>query len=283
MALMSAAMTDLLGIRFTAQGKEQFLQKLAERIGREEKTVVLSANVHAFNLAYEQSWLRDFFNQADLIRLDGDGVRLGARLLGKALPPRMTWADFIWDLAAFAAPPGYRFFFLGGRSGVAQEAAGRLQSRYPSLPVVGVHHGFFNKTAGHPENEAVLKLIAATRPDILLVGMGMPLQERWIQANQERLEATVTMTAGALFDYVSGRLQRPPTLFTEHGLEWLGRLFIEPRRLWRRYLLGNPLFLWRVLRQRFRYNGEAVETHHERPRLRGALRKYGRFNWKITR
>jgi N-acetylglucosaminyldiphosphoundecaprenol N-acetyl-beta-D-mannosaminyltransferase len=280
MAHMSAAMTDLLGIRFTAHGKEKFLQALAEQIGRNEKTIVLSGNVYAFNLAYEQPWLHDFFNRADLIRLDGAGVRLGARLLGQTLPPRLTWADFIWDLAAFAAPLGYRFFFLGARAGVAQEAAERLQSRYPSLLVVGAHHGFFNKTAGHSENETVLNLIAAARPDILLVGMGMPLQERWIQTNQGRLEVAVTMTAGALFDYLSGRLQRPPSLFTDHGLEWLGRLLIEPRRLWRRYLLGNPLFLWRVLRQRDGYEAEPLDTDSH---LRGARRKHGRFNWKITR
>jgi N-acetylglucosaminyldiphosphoundecaprenol N-acetyl-beta-D-mannosaminyltransferase len=270
MQRMSVAVTNLLGIRFNAYEKEQFLQTLAKRLNRNEKTIVLSGNVHAFNLAYEQPWLHDFFNQADLIRLDGAGVRLGARLLGQALPARMTWADFIWDLAAFAAPRGYRLFFLGGRSGVAQAAAARLLARYPSLPIVGVHHGFFNKTAGHPENEAVLNHIAAARPDMLLVGMGMPLQERWLQANQDRLEATVIMTAGALFDYLSGRLQRPPLLFREHGLEWLGRLLIEPRRLWRRYLLGNPLFLWRVIQQRLAGNKKGSRpTPHRRQRLSG--------------
>lgn len=241
---------DLLGIRFAGYDKQTLLQVLAARITAGQKTLVLSGNVHAFNLAYEQPWLRGLFNRADLVRIDGAGMRLGARLLGQALPPRMTWADFIWELAAFAAPHGYRFFFLGARPGMAEAAARRLQSHYPALQVVGTQHGFFSPQPHHPENEAVLAQIEASRPDILLVGMGMPRQERWIHDNWERLPATVTMTGGAVFDYVSGQLQRPPTLFTHTGFEWLGRLLIEPRRLWRRYLIGNPLFLWRISRQR---------------------------------
>jgi N-acetylglucosaminyldiphosphoundecaprenol N-acetyl-beta-D-mannosaminyltransferase len=244
---------ELLGIRFVGYGKEALLQALAERIDRRQQTIVLSGNVHGFNLAYEQPWLRAFFNQADFVRLDGSGLRLGARLVSQTLPPRLTWADFVWDLAAFAEPRGDRFFLLGGRPGVAEAAAARLRERHAGLQIAGTHHGFFANRPGHPENEAVLAQIATSRPDILLVGMGMPRQERWIYDNRDRLAATVTMTAGALFDYVSGRLRRPPPLFTATGLEWAGRLLIEPRRLWRRYLVGNPLFLWRIVKQRAGY------------------------------
>jgi N-acetylglucosaminyldiphosphoundecaprenol N-acetyl-beta-D-mannosaminyltransferase len=246
-------MIELLGIRFAGASQPELLQALAGRIADRRKTLVLSGNAHAFNLAYEQAWLRDLYNRADFVRIDGAGVRLGARLLGQTLPPRMTWADFIWDLAAFAEPRGFRLFFLGARPGVAERAAERLCRRYPALQIAGTQHGYFSPAAGDPEHEAVLARIAAGRADILLVGMGMPRQERWIGDNWERLSATVIMTAGAVFDYASGHLRRPPPVFSRTGLEWLGRLLIEPRRLWRRYLIGNPLFLWRVLRQRFGY------------------------------
>jgi N-acetylglucosaminyldiphosphoundecaprenol N-acetyl-beta-D-mannosaminyltransferase len=251
--IMSAdlAVTELLGIRFLGQGKQALLPALAEKIDRREKTIVLSGNVHGFNLAYEQPWLRDFYNRADFIRIDGAGLRLGARLLGQKLPARVTLADFIWDLATYAEPRGYRLFFLGAAPGIARAAADRLQERYPALQIVGIQHGFFTKTAGHPENETVLNQIAASRPDVLFVGMGMPLQERWLCENWERLAATVILSAGALFDYTAGHLQRPPAIFTRTGFEWLGRLLIEPERLWRRYLVGNPLFIWRIVRQRF--------------------------------
>lgn len=97
----------------------------------------------------------------------------------------------------------------------------------------------------------MVREINASAPDILLVGLGMPLQERWLMQNREKLNAGVALMGGAVFDYVSGGLRRGPRLLTDNGLEWLARLLVEPRRLWRRYLVGNPLFLARVLGQRF--------------------------------
>jgi len=202
------------------------------------------------NLAYEQPWLRDFFDQADIVRLDGAGVRLGAWVLGYRTPPRMTWADFAWSLAELASTRGYSLFLLGARPGVAEIAGDRLKTRFPDLRIAGIHHGYFDKTPGSPENEAVIAQINAVKPNILIVGFGMPLQERWLMENWDRIDANVALTGGAVFDYVSGELKRAPRWMTDHGLEWLGRLIIEPRRLWKRYLIGNPLFLWRVLKQR---------------------------------
>ena len=90
----------------------------------------------------------------------------------------------------------------------------------------------------------------AVKPNILIVGFGTPLKERWLMENWDRIEVNVALTGGAVFDYVSGELRRAPRWMTDHGLEWLARLIIEPCRLWKRYLIGNPLFLWRVLKQR---------------------------------
>jgi N-acetylglucosaminyldiphosphoundecaprenol N-acetyl-beta-D-mannosaminyltransferase len=185
-----------------------------------------------------------------LVFCDGAGVMLGARLLGHHIPERITYADWIWQLAEFAEPRGFTFFFLGARPGVADKAAASLKARYPALRVVGTHHGYFDKTPGSAENEAVIEQINAVKPNILIVGFGMPLQERWLRDNWDHIDANVALTGGAVFDYVSGELQRAPRWMTDNGLEWLGRLLIEPRRLWKRYLIGNPLFIWRVLKQR---------------------------------
>jgi N-acetylglucosaminyldiphosphoundecaprenol N-acetyl-beta-D-mannosaminyltransferase len=176
---------------------------------------------------------------------------LAARLLGRRIPERITYADWAWRLAAFAEAEGFSLYLLGARPGMAQEAARRLQARYPDLEIVGVRHGFFDHAAGSPENEAVVREINDARPDILLVGMGMPLQEYWLMENRDRLQAGVVLTGGGVFDYVSGGLRRGPRILTHSGFEWLARLLVEPRRLWRRYLIGIPLFLLRVLRQCF--------------------------------
>jgi N-acetylglucosaminyldiphosphoundecaprenol N-acetyl-beta-D-mannosaminyltransferase len=189
-------------------------------------------------------------NSAEIVFCDGAGVVLGARILGNHIPQRITYADWTWQLAEFAEPRGFTLFFLGARPGVADKAAANLKARYPDLRIVGTHHGYFDKTPGSAENEAVIEQINTVRPNILIVGFGMPLQERWLMENWDRIDANVALTGGAVFDYVSGELQRAPRWMTDNGLEWLGRLLIEPRRLWRRYLIGNPLFLWRVLKQR---------------------------------
>lgn len=240
----------ILGTQLSLCDQAQLFAVVARAIAEKQKILVTSGNVHAYNLAYRSPWLQAFMNKADVVRLDGAGVRLGARLLGYDTPQRMTWADFGWDLAAFCERNGYGLFLLGSEDKIVAKASRRLLTKYPGLKIIGSHHGYFDKTPGSPENEAVLRLIAQAQPDILLVGFGMPVQEQWIKENDEHLPAHVIFTVGAAFDYLSGELKRAPAWMTEHGLEWLGRMLIEPKRLWRRYVVGNPLFIGRVLLQR---------------------------------
>lgn len=212
-----------------------------------ERGLVLSVNAHCLNLCYEDPKLRDFMNGARVVFCDGAGVMLAASILGRRIPERITYADWIWQLAGLAAARGFSIYLLGARPTVAREAARRLKERYPELEIAGVHHGYFDHGAG---SAAVVEEVNAAAPDILLVGLGMPLQERWLMENWQRLDVRVALTGGAVFDYASGRLRRGPRFLRDNGFEWLARLLAEPRRLWRRYLVGNPLFLLRVLRQR---------------------------------
>jgi N-acetylglucosaminyldiphosphoundecaprenol N-acetyl-beta-D-mannosaminyltransferase len=241
---------DVLGVGVDPVGVEELNAEIENLVRRGEHGLVLNVNAHCLNLCYEDPKLRRFLNGARVVFCDGAGVMLGARILGERIPARITYADWIWELADFAAARGFSLYFLGARPGVAQEAARRLKERYPDLKLAGVHHGYFDHGAGSAENEAVVDGINAAAPDILLVAFGMPLQERWLMENWHRLDASVALTGGAVFDYVSGRLRRGPRLLTRSGFEWLARLLLEPGRLWRRYLVGNLLFLSRVLRER---------------------------------
>jgi len=211
---------------------------------------VLNVNANCLNLLYEDAVLRGFFGDADLVICDGSGVMLAARILGSRIPERITYADWAWRLAAFAEAEEFSLFLLGAGPGVAEKAAQELRTWHPDLHIAGVEHGYFDHTPGSPENEVLLQRVNAARPDILIVGFGMPLQERWLMENRHRIDAGVALTGGAVFDYVSGNLRRGPRLLTDNGFEWLARLLVEPRRLWHRYLIGNPLFLLRVLGQR---------------------------------
>jgi N-acetylglucosaminyldiphosphoundecaprenol N-acetyl-beta-D-mannosaminyltransferase len=234
-------------------------------IRAEGHALILNVNAHGLNLSYQDVRLRKLFNSAEIVFCDGVGVMLAARMLGERIPERITYADWMWELAAFAEQEGFSLYFLGGRPGFAEATKVRLQQRFHDLRVVGVRHGYFDRTVGGPENEAVIQEINEVAPDILIVGFGMPLQEIWLRENWDRVNAKVALTGGAVFGYVGGKLVRGPAFLVRNGFEWLARLLVEPRRLWRRYIVGNPLFLLRVLVQRLDRALRWIRGSEDRP------------------
>jgi N-acetylglucosaminyldiphosphoundecaprenol N-acetyl-beta-D-mannosaminyltransferase len=208
---------------------------------------VMYANAHVLNQSRAIPALGDALRGADVVYCDGHGVRLAARALDAEMPHRMTGADCMWAFARLCAQAGASVYLLGSEPGVAQEAAARLRARCPALDVAGCHHGYFEP--GSPHDDRVIEDLRERRPDIVLVGMGSPKQELWVQRHAADLDCRVLWTVGALFDYLSGRVPRAPSWLADNGLEWIFRLAIEPQRMWRRYLLGNPVFVHRVLAQ----------------------------------
>jgi N-acetylglucosaminyldiphosphoundecaprenol N-acetyl-beta-D-mannosaminyltransferase len=160
----------------------------------------------------------------------------------------MTCPDWIEQLATACAAADRSLFLLAGEPGVADNAVEKLREKTPGLRI-DAHHGFFDKEGA--ENQQVIGRINTFKPDVLYVGMGMPLQERWIIDNIEQIDSRVILPLGACLDFYVGELYRGPRWMTDNGFEWMSRLITEPRRLARRYLIGNPLFLSRVVKQRF--------------------------------
>jgi N-acetylglucosaminyldiphosphoundecaprenol N-acetyl-beta-D-mannosaminyltransferase len=242
--------TRLFGIDVETAPPADLLRRIlgwAENGGRHRVSYV---NAHVLNQSLSNAELRRALRDSDLVYCDGYGVRLAARLIGLPVPHRMTGADWIWGIAAMCQESGRSLYLLGSDPGASTEAAAKLRRWYPRLDVRGTHHGYFDIDG--PHSERVLEHIAEDPPDVLLVGMGTPQQEMWVEANSQRIEASVVWTVGALFDYVAGRVPRAPHWIADNGLEWIFRLAVEPRRMWRRYLLGNPAFLYRVLKERRR-------------------------------
>jgi N-acetylglucosaminyldiphosphoundecaprenol N-acetyl-beta-D-mannosaminyltransferase len=245
-----SAYVDLLGVHLHDLSKSEIVSSIIDTINAGERAIFVYVNIYAINLAHTLPWFRNFLNKAEAAYCDGFGVLIGARLAGYQLLHRSTPPDWIFDLAVECASRGITIFLLGGRSGVAERAASFLIQQLPELHINGSHHGYFDPTPAGVDNNNLVQRINQTGSDILLVGMGMPLQEAWLDENWEHLNIKVALPVGALLDYMGEEKHRPPYWMTKYGLEWAGRLFFEPRRLWKRYLLGIPKFFFMVFRQR---------------------------------
>ena len=243
----SGAAVDMLGVSFPLLDPDSAVD-VAERLYLSEVPAwVAVENVHALNLAFADPLHRQVLARADLVLNDGKGVMLGARLLGRRFPADLNGNFFTPLLLERVAERGWPVFFLGAAPGVAHSAAAKLSARDSRLNIVGVRDGFFSLG----EEETVVEEIRAAEAGLLLVGMGMPRQEQWLDSHLEATGARLGCTVGAFFDFQAGVIPRAPRWMNRMGIEWVYRLLKEPRRLWRRYLMGNPLFVLRVLRQRW--------------------------------
>lgn len=242
---------NILGVLVGTKTAQELIDYMIQAIQAKERVLLAYINIHAINLAQQQRWFKDYLNQASMTFCDGYGIKLGARLLGYQIRERYTPPDWLPELASICSQRGYRLYFLGARPGVAEQAALKLITQYPQLMIVGTYHGYFDKTPGSQENELILQAINGLDLDILLIGMGMPVQEKWLKENWPRLNCKVALPIGAAFDYLAGTTRRAPRWLTDHGFEWLGRLLVEPGRLWRRYVVGIPVFMFNIIRQKF--------------------------------
>jgi len=239
--------TSILGIDIDDIDKGGLERAIVDCAEGGTKEVFAYVNVNAINIAQSNPEFRRFLNSAHVAYCDGEGIRLGARILGIAPPPRTVLTRTIWDLGALFQERGLSVFLLGGRRESAAAAASRWCDRYPKLRLVGYHDGYFEKTG--PQNNEVIGSINRQCPNVLFVGFGMPEQELWIQRNIEQLQVNAVIPCGGMVDYLSGEAEVAPEWMSDYGMEWMHRLFQDPARLWERYLLGNPRFFFRILQE----------------------------------
>ena len=214
-------------------------------IARGERGYVCVCNVHVVMEARRDEALRAIVNEAALAVPDGMPLVWVGRLRGRGGVRRVYGPDLTLLLCEGAARRGYRCFFYGGAPGVAEQLAEELSRRYPGLRVVGAEAPPFRALTPAEDEEAVRRINAAA-PDVVFVGLGCPKQERWMGAHRGRLRAAALVGVGAAFDFHTGRVRQAPRWMMRAGLEWLFRLGQEPRRLWRRYLVYNPLFVFHL-------------------------------------
>jgi N-acetylglucosaminyldiphosphoundecaprenol N-acetyl-beta-D-mannosaminyltransferase len=235
---------ELWGIKVTDLPREELVKVILTLAKNKDKKKIYYINLNALNMAYSCPRFRSSLSDAHLVFCDGIGVRMAAALLGQELNHRNTPPDWLDELANIATGMGVSLFLLGDEKGVALRTARIMSDRHPRLRIVGTHHGFFEKTGS--ENDSVVSKINADAPHILLVGMGMPVQEFWIDENIDRLNAKVYLPVGAAFRWYSGVEKRAPRWITDNGFEWLSRLISHPIKLYKRYVIGNQIFFMRL-------------------------------------
>jgi len=205
---------------------------------------VCFVNANNLNLATTRSDVMQAFKNAEFVLPDGVGVKLALRRAGGRLWSNLNGTDLFAPLAEAMAERGYRLYLLGGEEAVVEKAARRISHEHPKLQLAGWHHGYFKPG----DEDALCHAINASGADWVLVGMGTPRQELWFERCRSRLHVPLVLSAGGLIDFLGGKNPRAPTWVRRLGLEWVFRMMQEPGRLWRRYIIGNPVFLWRTRR-----------------------------------
>ena len=236
------------GIRTARIGRESLAQlMLADcmeaRTNDAHPKLVFASNGHAIALAAQDEKFRNTFSQADIIHADGQAVVFASKLTKTPVPERSATTDFIHDAARLAASHGLRFFLLGATEEANAKTAEILTTRFPGLLIVGRRHGYFSQD----DEDEICDEINLTKPDVIWVGLSVPLEYEFAVRNKARLKAGWLVTCGGCFNFVTGAYKRAPFWMQQAGLEWLFRLAREPKRLFWRYAVTNPLAIFLLL------------------------------------
>lgn len=240
----------IFGINVNPLTLKEFFHVLFEKIELGEKYLIGHINVRGANFAIEDENFRNYYDKCNLITCDGIGVLIGGYILGKkvSFDKRITAPDYLDDLLFNLQKRKSKIYFLSSTPRVIELLNNKLGSKFPDLNFKS-HHGYFDKEGF--ENEMIIDDINEFDPDVLYIGFGMPLQELWIVENYDKLKNMIVLPLGACLDFYTGETYRGPNLLTNNGFEWITRLFTQPFKLWKRYIIGNPLFLIRVLREKY--------------------------------
>jgi N-acetylglucosaminyldiphosphoundecaprenol N-acetyl-beta-D-mannosaminyltransferase len=242
----------MFGISLVAVTLGEASEWLSIMAQKKETRLIFTANTEAIVLMRSNEEFRNAYSAADYALADGMPLVWFSRLIGDRLPERVTGSDLLPELCRMAEKKSLKVFFLGGTPEVTPKAVENLLKRFPALQVVGMATPWINLSDSESVSSDLIESVNRSEPDIVFIGFGAPKQEIWLGRNNERLKTGIIVTVGGTFDFLAGKTVRAPLWMQKSGLEWLWRLLHEPKRLWRRYLIGNARFLviaWREWRK----------------------------------
>ncbi len=239
---------NVLGVGISVLNLDTAVATLAAAVAENCRGHVCVTGVHGVIESQSDPELRRIHNHSLLTTPDGMPMVWLGRWAGHSSMGRVYGPDLMERMFAWSQGSGATHFFYGGNTGVAEELKARVERQFPGIRIVGTYTPPFRPLTGE-EDRLLVAQVAAVRPDFFWVGLSTPKQERFMAATGPRLQAKVLLGVGAAFDFHAGRVKQAPRWIQRSGFEWLYRLVQEPRRLWRRYLRNNPLFVWKLLGQ----------------------------------
>lgn len=242
---------NILGVGVSAITLPQAVDTIAGWIARREANYVCVSGVHGVMESQDDDALRRIHNAAGLVTPDGMPLVWLSRRQGFPGVERVYGPDLMLAVCERSAASGWRHFLYGGAPGVAEKLAARLGARFPGLHIVDMYCPPFRPLTT-AEDETLVARLRAAQADVVWVGLSTPKQERWMHDHVGRVGAPVLVGVGAAFDFHAGLKRQAPRWMQQRGLEWFFRLVTEPRRLWRRYAINNPRFVWSILGQALR-------------------------------
>lgn len=235
---------DILGVPVDAVTMKEAVEKVGEFLNGSRAHAIYTPNAEIMMAAQRDPELMEILRNADMLTADGAGVVMASRILGRSVPEKVSGIDLVKEIFRTYSSTGMRCFLFGAQPGIAQEAAVNLVKDYPGVVIAGCRHGYFKEE----EDKDILNEINGSSPDLLLVALGAPKQEKWIHSHLDKLNVKVCIGVGGTLDVLSGKAKLAPEFFRKNGLEWLYRLCREPRRAKR--MLDLPRFMMRVFREK---------------------------------
>ena len=236
---------SLFGIKFRNLKMAEAVELVENSIINKKRKKIFFINPDCLNKTFSDDAYSSVLKQGDVVLPDGSGLSLACKIIGKPLLENVNGTDMFPFLCRLSAAKKYSLYLLGAKPGVAEAVKKNLELKYSGIVIGGARDGYFDR---EKDSKSVIEEVNRQAPDILFVAFGAPVQEKWISEHFDQLNAKVCIGVGGLFDFYSGRIPRAPKWMREFGLEWIFRLMQEPVRMWKRYIIGNPVFVFRVMK-----------------------------------
>jgi len=242
---------EIFDLEFDNVSMKEGLTLIENTIDSDKKKKFFFVNPDCMNKLYKDDQYFSILEKADYIFPDGIGISIACNILKTPLLENVNGTDMLPFLCEMSEKKNYSLFLFGAKPGVAEKMKKKLEEKYTNLNIVGIRSGYFDWDR---DSSSIVQEINDSQANILLVAFGVPLQEKWISENFAKLKPNVLMGVGGLFDFYSGQMKRAPKWMREIGMEWFFRLIKEPKRMWKRYIIGNPLFIYRVYKWKKKKN-----------------------------